>query len=156
MDVILTQHVDKIGNQGAVVHVKSGFARNFLIPRGLALPATDANRKQFEETARQQARKVERAAQQAQDLKQRIEALTLTMSLSAGEGDKPFGSVSAHDVLTGLREQGITVEKSAIELSEPIKAFGTHHISVRLHAQVTAVLNLSVAKAAVKDGDVTR
>ena len=147
MDVILLQHVEKIGNQGAVVRVKPGFARNFLIPRRLALPSTDANRRQLEETARQQARKVARAAKQAHDLKAKVEALTLTMTLSSGEGDKPFGSVSAHDVLVGLREQGITVEKSAIELAEPIKAFGTHQVSVRLHAQVTAVLHVSVAKA---------
>lgn len=147
MNVILLKPVEKVGNPGAIVRVKSGYARNFLIPRGLALPATDANRKQSEETVRQQARKVERVARQAQDLKKQVEALTLTMTLSSGEDDRPFGSVSAHDVLVGLREQGITVEKSAIELAEPIKAFGTHHVSVRLHAQVTAVLNVSVAKA---------
>ena len=147
MDVILLKDVEKLGTAGAVVRVKSGFARNYLLPGGLAAPATPQQLKAVEAMRQQRQKQSDRALAEATALKQRLESKTLTFTLALGEGDKPFGSVTAHDVAEALAREGMTVEKHAIQLAEPLKALGNHAISVRVHADVTATVKLQVVKA---------
>lgn len=147
MEVILVQDVEKLGKEGAVIRVKPGYARNFLLPRGLALPASAENQRALESRKRQLAVKQERARKHAEGLKQKLESRSLTMKLTLGEGDKPFGSVTAHDVAEALGRDGLAVEKSAIHLKEPLKALGIYEVPVRLHPDVTATLKVWVVKA---------
>lgn len=147
MDVILLQDVEKLGKEGAVLHVKPGFARNYLLPRGLALPASAENQRALEARTRQTQVKADRVRKQAEALKQRIESHSLTLTLALGEGDKPFGSVTAHEIVHALAKDGITIDKHGLQLEQPIKALGIYEIPVRLHPEVTAVLKLWVTKA---------
>ena len=147
MDVILLKNVDKLGAEGAVVKVRPGYARNFLMPSGMAVEATPQQLKAVEEVKRQQQRKTQRAEAEATAVKQQIETRSLTLTLTVGEGDKPFGSVTAHDLADALAKSGVTVEKHAIHLEEPIKTLGTHQVPVKVHPAVTATLKVSVVKA---------
>ena len=147
MDVVLLKDVEKLGAAGAVVRVKPGFARNYLVPGGLAAPATPQQLKALAAATRQRQKQSDRALAEATALKQRLEGASLTFTLALGEGDKPFGSVTAHDVAEALAGKGMAVEKHAIQLAEPIKALGSHQVSVRVHANVTATLKIQVVKA---------
>ena len=146
MDVVLTKDVEKVGKQGTVVNVKPGFARNYLLPQKLALAATPGTLKAIEERARQQAKKSERLKQDAETVKKKIEGLRITLKLAVGEGDAPFGSVSAHDVMDALAQEKVDVPKTAIHLAEPIKSLGVFDVPVRVHPDVTATLKLWVVK----------
>ena len=148
MELILLQDVDKLGKQGSVVNVKPGFARNYLIPQGLALNATAAARKDWETRQRQTQHKQDRLLQQAEELKQRLENLVLTLTLAVGAAQTAFGSVTIHDLLKALAKEGITLDKHAVRLSGSIKTLGSHHVPVRVHPGVTATLNVSVVPAA--------
>jgi large subunit ribosomal protein L9 len=147
MDYLLLKDVEKVGKEGAVVHVKRGFARNYLLPRGLAVPATAAQLSAVQERTRQTSRKAETARQGAEQVKQRLQNLSLTLKLTVGEGEKPFGSITAHDVVEALAQQGLTIEKHALGLPEPIKTLGIHELPVRVHPEVTALLKVWVVKA---------
>jgi len=147
MDVILLKDLEQLGKEGTVVHVKPGFARNYLLPRGLALPATPDHVRAVEERKRQAQRRLARVHQQAQELQQKLESRSLTMKLNLGEREVAFGSITVHDIVQALVQEGITVEKHAIALEEPIKALGIYEIPVRLHPEVTATLKLWVVKA---------
>ena len=146
MDVVLTKDVEKVGKQGAVVHVKPGFARNYLLPQGLALAATAGTLKTMQERERQQAKKAARLKQDAETVKKKIEGLRITLKLAVGEGDAPFGSVSAHDVMDALAQEQVAVPKTAIHLAEAIKSLGVFDVPVRVHPDVTATLKLWVVK----------
>ncbi|MBI4341963.1 MAG: 50S ribosomal protein L9 [Candidatus Omnitrophica bacterium] len=147
MEVILLKDVDKLGTEGAVVRVRPGYARNFLMPSGLAVPATPQQLKAAEEIKRQRQRKTQRAQAEAEAVKQKIEHHSLTLKLTVGEDDKPFGSVTTHDLVDALAKDGVPVEKHAIHLEEPIKTLGVYQVPVKLHAAVTATLNVWVVKA---------
>lgn len=147
MDVILIKDVQKVGKEGAVVRVKPGFARNYLLPHGLALPASPEHVKMLEERARQAQSKAQRLRKHTEQLKQKLEGCSLTLKLSLGEEDKPFGSVTTHDIAQALAHEGLPVERHAIQLAEPIKALGIYEIPVRLASEVTATLKLWVVKA---------
>ena len=147
MDVILLTHVEKVGAEGSVVHVKPGFARNYLIPRGLAVLATAATRKTIEALQRQRIQQVRRMQEEAETLKRRIEGCSLTLTLSLGADEKPFGSVTVHDLVDALAREGITVEKSTLQLEQPLKALGMYDVPVRLHPHVTATVKVCIAKA---------
>ena len=147
MEIILLKDVDKVGKEGAVVRVKPGFARNFLLPRGLALPATASNTKSVEERARQTQKKRDRARRQAETVKQTLESRSVTLTLAMGEGDKAFGSITVHDIVEALAKDGLTVEKRAVQLAEPIKTLGTFDVPVRVHPEVTATLKVLIVKA---------
>ncbi len=147
MDVLLLKDMEPLGKEGAVVHVTPGFARNHLLPRGLAVPATPAQMRAVEARAHQASRKAQQQRQEAERLKQKLQTLSLTMTLTLGEGDKPFGSVTAHDVVDALAQHGVAVEKHALGLEEPIKALGIYELPVRLHPEVTATLKVWVVKA---------
>ena len=147
MEIILLKDVQRLGKQGATVRVKSGFARNYLVPQGLAIRATDTNRRLADEIKRQAASKTARARKQADALKQQIEKSAVTLKLTVGEGDTPFGSVTAHDLVEALEQKGLKIEKSAIHLDEPIKTLGAHEVPIRLQADVTATLKVKIVKA---------
>ncbi len=147
MDVVLLKDVEPLGAEGAVVHVKPGFARNYLLPRGLAAPATPAQLKTAAENTRQQSRKLERARGAADTLKRQLEATPLTLTLTLGEDEKAFGSVTAHDIAEALTRAGFAVEKRAIRLAQPIKGLGAYDVPVKVHADIIAILKLTVVKA---------
>ena len=147
MDVILLKDVVPLGAEGAVVRVKPGFARNYLLPSGLAVEATPRQLQAVEVSKRQRLKQAERVQQEAEALKRRLERHSLTMKLTLGEGDQPFGSITVHDVADALARDGIPVEKGAIRLEQPLKALGVFDVPVRLHPNVTATLKLWVVKA---------
>ncbi len=146
MDVILLKDVEKLGAEGAVLTVKPGFARNYLMPRGLAVPASPQQLKAVEALRRQRSRQAERMKAGMEALKQKLEARSLTLKLSLGEGEKPFGAITAHDVFEALQHEGLEVDKHAVGLKQPIKALGVYDVPVRLHPDVTATLKLWVVK----------
>ena len=146
MDVILLKDVERIGTIGAVVHVKPGFARNYLLPQRLAVPATAQQLKAAEERSRQQQDKAQRIKAQAQLVKQKLEARSLTLKLSLGQDDKPFGAITAHEIMDALTRDGFALEKHALHLEQPIKSLGIFELPVRLHPDVTATLKLWVVK----------
>ena len=147
MDIVLLKDVEQLGAAGAVVHVKPGFARNYLMPRGLALPATAQQLKAVEQAKQQRQAKVQRLRADAEALKRKIEGRSLTLTLTLGEHDKPFGSIAVHDVAEALAREGVPVEKHAIQLDQPIKALGIYEIPVRIQSDMTATLKLWVVKA---------
>jgi large subunit ribosomal protein L9 len=146
MEVILRQDVEKVGRAGDMVTVKDGFGRNFLLPRGLAYLATDGNRKRIEAERAQKGKKHAAEVGAAKDVGTRLEAVSLTFTMKAGEGDKLFGSVTASDVAERLKAEGFSVDKKAIELDEPLRALGVYKIPVRLHAEVKPEVRVWVVR----------
>jgi large subunit ribosomal protein L9 len=146
MQVILRQTVDRVGKPGEIVDVSAGFARNYLLPRGLAYEATAGNKKRIaQEKARLEAAEDGRI-RVAQELAARLEQVSLTFAARVGEEDKLFGSVTTSDIARELETQGFEIEKRQIELHEPIKALGVYRIPVRLHAEVHAEVRVWVIK----------
>ena len=146
MDVILRAAIDKLGETGAIVKVSPGYARNFLLPRGLAYEATPGNRKRIEqERARLEAAEAERTAA-AREIAGSLEQVQLTFSARVGEEGKLFGSVTAADIAHQLELQGHKVEKRMIDLHEPIKALGVYKVPIRLHAGVHPEIKVWVIK----------
>lgn len=148
MEVILRQAVDKLGHPGDIVEVSSGYARNFLLPRGVAYEATAGNKKRIaQEKERLEAAEHSRR-EAASDIAKRLEEVSLTFSAKVGEEGKLFGSVTAADIVQQLEAQGFTkIEKRMIDLHEPIKALGVYKVPVRLHADVTPEIKVWVIKA---------
>ena len=147
MEVILRQAVENVGRPGEIVKVSNGYARNYLIPRGLAYEATPGNRKRIEqEKARLESAENARRSE-AQELAARLEPVSLTFSARVGEEDKLFGSVTAADIAHQLQAQGFPVEKRQIDLHEPIKALGEYKVDVRVAQGVESVVALSVVPA---------
>jgi large subunit ribosomal protein L9 len=147
MEVILRQAVEKLGQPGDVVKVSPGFARNYLLPRGIAYAATPGNLKRIEqEKARLEAAEDERRGS-AQGLATKLENVSLTFSARVGEEGKLFGSVTASDIAEQLHAQGFDmVEKRQIDLHDPIKALGVYRVPVRLHADVKPEIKVWVIK----------
>ena len=144
MEVILREDVQNLGTVGDVVKVKPGFARNYLLPRGLAVVADHRNVHVLEHQKRVVADKRERDRRQAQTAAQTLTSIRLTIKARAGEEGKLFGSVTNIDIEKALAEQGVTVERRRIRLPEPIKSIGEHvvpvHLGVGVDAQVTVVV----------------
>jgi large subunit ribosomal protein L9 len=147
MEVILRQAVEKLGQPGDVVKVSAGYARNYLLPRGIAYAATAGNLKRIaQEKARLQAAEDERRGA-AQGVATDLENVSLTFSARVGEEGKLFGSVTASDIAEQLHAQGFTqIEKRQIDLHEPIKALGVYRVPVRLHADVKPEIKVWVIK----------
>jgi large subunit ribosomal protein L9 len=144
MKVILKSDVKDLGNVGEVVNVKDGFARNFLVPKGLAVEASTKNVKVFEHEKRkiqEMARKVKAGAA---GLAEKIAAAKITIKAKAGDEDKLFGSVTSMDIADALKAEGIEVDKKRIHLDEPIKRLGEYSVAVKLHSEVSAQLNVQV------------
>ena len=146
MEVILRQAVDNLGHPGDVVTVSPGYARNYLLPRGIAYAATEGNKKRIsQEKARLEAAENERRGA-AEELAKRVEEVSITFSARVGEEGKLFGSVTAADIAQQLEAQGLTIEKRQIDLHEPIKALGVYRVPVRLHADVRPEIKVWVIK----------
>lgn len=146
MEVILRQAVDNLGHTGDIVQVSAGFARNFLLPRGLAYEATQGNKKRLEqERSRLEAAENERRGK-AQELATKLEQVSLTFSARVGEEGKLFGSVTSADIATELEKQGLHVERRMIDLHDPIKSLGVYRVPVRLHADVKPEVRVWVIK----------
>jgi large subunit ribosomal protein L9 len=146
MEIILRQGVENLGKPGDVVKVKAGYARNYLLPHGLAYEATPGNLKRIQqERDRLEAAENERRTA-AQGLAERFEQVSLTFSARVGEEGKLFGSVTAADIAQQLEAQGFRVEKRQIDLHEPIKALGVYRVPVRLHADVKPEVRVWVIK----------
>jgi len=145
--VVLLKAVEPLGPEGTVVQVKPGYARNYLIPRGLAAPATPQQLKLVEAARRQRLQKEERERAQTEALKRKLEGHSLTLKLTVGTDDEPFGSITTHDLAEALAQEGLQVAKHAIHLEQPIKTLGVYEIPVRLLADVTATLKVWVVKA---------
>lgn len=146
MDVILRQDVDKVGRIGELVSVKDGYARNFLLPRGLAYEATDGNRRRLDAERAQRGKKQAAEIAAAKQVATKLEAISLTFTMKAGDGDKLFGSVTAGDVADKLKAEGHAIDKKQIELDEPLKALGVYKIPVRLHHDVKPEVRVWVVK----------
>ncbi len=144
MEVILREDVKSLGRAGELVKVKPGYARNFLLPKGLAYEATEGNRKRI--LAESKAR-LARAAEEktaAETVARALGGVSLSLARKAGEGDKLFGSITAQDLADALAAQGHAVDKRKIDLEHPIKTLGHHTIPIRLHHEVTAEVRLTV------------
>ena len=144
MEVILREDVKSLGKAGEMVKVKPGYARNFLLPKGLAYEATEGNRKRIlAESKARLARMVEEKSA-AEAFAAQLGGVTVTLARKAGEGDRLFGSITAQDIADALAKQGIAVDKRKIELEHPIKTLGAHSVPVRLHHEVQAELRVQV------------
>jgi large subunit ribosomal protein L9 len=148
MKVILRDHVENLGKRGEIVKVADGYARNFLLPRKLALPATDANRKWVERERKiAEARDMEERGA-AEAIATRLNALELTISRKTGENDQLYGSVTNGDIAELLAAKGFDIDRRKILLPDPIKALGENTVPVKLHREVTANVRVTVAKEA--------
>jgi large subunit ribosomal protein L9 len=146
MEIILRQAVENLGSPGDVVKVKSGYARNYLLPHGLAYEATPGNLKRIrQERDRLDAAENERRGT-AQGLAEKLEQVSLTFSARVGEEGKLFGSVTAADIAQQLEAQGFHFEKRQIDLHEPIKALGVYRVPIKLHADVKPEVRVWVIK----------
>lgn len=146
MQVILREDVPSLGKAGEVVKVAEGYGRNFLLPRKKAVPATDVNLKRLEQERKGIEAKREKLKKEAEELAQRVAALTVSLEKQAGEEDKIFGSVSVREIAKFLEAQGITLDHRLIRLKEPIRKLGEHTVEVHLHGDVVVPLKITVVK----------
>ena len=146
MQVILKEDIDHLGDVGDLVTVKAGFARNYLLPRGLAVQANERQVRRVEHERRIIESKVARERQGAQAEGDKLNQLTLTVTKAAGENDKLFGSVTTMELEVLLRDNGFVVDRRRIQLSENIKTLGDYTVDVRLHRDVTATFKVKVVK----------
>jgi large subunit ribosomal protein L9 len=146
MKIILLDDVAKVGRRGEVREVSEGFARNFLIPKRLALTATAGNLKNLDHIKRQQEAKADRIREDAEAVRGRIEGLVYEVSRQASEEGKLFGSVTAQDIVDFLGTRGLKVERRRAQLDEPIKGLGETAVPIRLHPEVTAHLRVNVVR----------
>lgn len=136
MELILREDVEKLGSRGEVVKVANGYARNFLLPRKLAVMATDANKKIIEQEKQAALRREAKEQGDAQELAKMMANVSVTVAQRAGDNDQLFGSVTAQDVAALLEKQGYHIDRRKIQLDEPIKTLGEHKVHVRLHKNV--------------------
>jgi len=147
IEVILKEHVEHLGRRGDIVKVASGYARNFLFPRQLALVVTSENRKQIErERAKAEAKDASEVSA-AQSVKSQLEGLELAIARRIGENDTLFGSVTSGDIADALATRDVTIDRRKIQLGDPLKSLGTHEVPVKLHRDVTATLKVTIVRA---------
>ncbi len=144
MEVILRTDIPKLGKAGDVVKVKDGYARNYLIPKGFAIPANKKNLKALEKERKIILAKAERLRKKAQSLAEKIESTPVVIYRKIIEEDRIYGSVSVVDIVNALKEQGIEIDKKQIILEEPIKKLGSYEVEIKLGSDVTATLKLEV------------
>jgi large subunit ribosomal protein L9 len=144
IEVILREDVKTLGRAGEMVRVKPGYARNYLLPQGLAYEATDGNRKRIAAETRARTSREQAERSEAERIATTLSAVQLSLTGKAGEEGKLFGSITSQDVADALARQGHNVDKRRIELEHPIKTVGEHAVTVRLHPEVHAELRVSV------------
>jgi large subunit ribosomal protein L9 len=146
MKVILRESVENLGKTGDIVKVSDGYARNFLLPRGLVTIANENNVKEIEHHKRALAKKADRERKDAQDVAKKLEQFSVTISRKVGDNEKLFGSVTSGDIATALAKGGYTIEKRQIQLAEPIKQLGVSSVPVKLSTDVTAQIKVWVVQ----------
>ncbi len=147
IEVILKEHVEHLGRRGEVIKVANGYARNYLLPRKLALEVTTENKRQIErERAKAEAREAEER-QEAEALKTRVEALEIAIARRVGEQDTLYGSVTTSDLAEALNSRGLPIDRRRIQLADPLKTLGDHDVVVKLHRDVSARLRVKVVAA---------
>jgi large subunit ribosomal protein L9 len=146
MEVILREDVEKLGTRGQLVKVASGYARNFLLPKRLAVAATESNKKIVEQERHAHLRREAKVVGEAGDLAKLMGTVVVTISQKAGENGQLFGSVTSKDIADALEAQGYTIERRKIALEEPIKSLGEFKIPLRLHREVTVEIAVNVVK----------
>ena len=146
MEVILTQDVAGIGKTGAVVKVKDGFARNFLLLKNLAMPVTSGNIKNLEQAKLRNLQKEEKTKKAAEELKSKIGALSLTIAVLTQENDKLYANITAQEVQKALSDEGFEIDKKVILLEEPIKALGIYQVPLKFHPEVSGEVKVWIVK----------
>lgn len=146
MQIILQEDIDKLGHRGDVVTVKPGYARNFLLPRKLAIEATMGNMKALERIRTSLAKKTATEMDAAQKQAELLNGVALKFTRKTGENDQMFGSVTSGDIAEGVVAQGFKIDKRQIQLAEPIKAIGTHPVTVKVFRDITAQVHVTVEK----------
>lgn len=146
MKIILKTDMDSLGKSGDIVEVKRGYARNYLIPSGLAIEATPANMKVFEEDRKLAELRARRGKVEAQELADKLSKLSLTAAVQVGEEDKVHGSVTSQNIADLLKEAGFEIDRKKIILDDPIKALGVYDIQIKLHTDVIATVKLWVVR----------
>jgi large subunit ribosomal protein L9 len=146
MRIVLRDDVDKLGRRGEVVDVTAGYARNFLLPKGKALPATEGNLKRVEQERRKHAVHLAKEKEDAAAMGRRLAGLSCTIVRKVGDNDQLYGSVTAADIAEFLEKEGVVIDKRRILLEEPIKALGIYTVPVKLHAEVSGEIRVWVVK----------
>ncbi|MCZ6636530.1 MAG: 50S ribosomal protein L9 [bacterium] len=146
MKVILTETVERLGEAGEIVDVKNGYARNYLLPRSLALVANQGNMAVYEEVSRQREAQQNREKREAEALAKTLKNVSLNVAVTVGEGDRIFGSVTAQQIADLLNEQGREIDRRLVQLEEPIRALGVYDVPLRLHPEVEATIKVWVVK----------
>jgi len=146
MKVVLKDDVKNLGKMGQIADVADGFARNYLLPRGLAIEANTKNVKSMEHEKRIIQEKAKKIRNSALDLSQKISAMTLVIKAKAGEEGKLFGAVTTMDIAEQMKNEGVEIDKKRIFLDEPIKRLGTYSVSVKVHPEVSTQLNVQVVE----------
>jgi large subunit ribosomal protein L9 len=147
VQVILSEDVASLGHAGDLVNVKPGFARNFLIPQGKAIAATEASKRELEHQKRVIADKVRREVELLEAERKKIDGVVVEIPAQAGEEGRLFGSVTVVQIAEKLAERGLEVDRRRIDLHDPIKTLGEHDVVVKLHRQVTATIKVKVVAA---------
>ena len=146
MELILKHDVENLGFKDDLVKVKNGYGRNFLIPNGLAMLATESNKKVLAEKIKQSQNKQKKAIEEADKIVKKLEKLELKISAKALEGDKLFGSITSAEISKELAQNGLEIEKKYIQLTSNIKKVGTYNVSIRLHREVKFDMSFEVVK----------
>ena len=146
MEVILRDHVEKLGKRGEIVKVSDGYARNYLLPRKLALPATEGNKKHVERERKIMETREHEEKSQAEAIASRLSTIDITIARRVGETEQLYGSVTAADIAEFLKTKGFEIDRRKLILPEPIKTIGAHDVPLKLHRDVTVPLNVKVVK----------
>ncbi|HUJ45123.1 MAG TPA: 50S ribosomal protein L9 [Opitutaceae bacterium] len=143
-EILLIKPVEDLGAEGDQVKVRAGYARNYLLPRGIAVPLTRANRKQIEALKKRRAEREAQELSGAKDIAAKLEKVRVAFAVKTGEGGKMFGAVTANDIHEKLVQAGLTIDKRRIQLHTPVKTLGQHTVKIKLHAEVAVELNFDV------------
>ena len=153
VEVILKQEIRKLGNRGDVVRVANGYARNFLFPKQMAMPATGANKRQLEEMKAAADRESARLKGDAQKLGEIIQGLAIELTERAGESDQLFGSVTSRDIASEIEKLGYTIDRHKIVITKPIRTVGEHEVTVHLHRDIDIPLKVTVLAEGREEGE---
>lgn len=146
MEIILRVDIEGLGKSGQTIMVKNGYARNYLLPKGFALEATEDNLSIIQQENKAQIEGLKKEKTLAEELKERFSFVSCTIPMSAGQDDKLFGAVTSQDIEDALQKEGIAVDKKKIQIDEPINKIGVYSIPVKLHTEITAYLKVWVIK----------
>jgi len=146
MQIILQEDIDKLGHRGEVVTVKPGYARNYLLPRKLAIEATTGNMKALERIRGALAKKTATELEAAQKQATLLNGVSLSFKRKTGENDQMFGSVTSSDIAEGLNAQGFKIEKRQVQIADPLKALGEYNVTIKVFRDVTAEVKVQVEK----------